>query len=135
LGQSGISQSVVPSSRTYLYLPLFFRHFIPAAAEGAPPAWKGLLDALAREKFGEAYEANTGVIRFPTSQGQLTTELATIPPGRQDDPDVAFFLQRNPDFASGVELACLAEISLENTQGIGRRWLSQALSLTTPVEA
>ena len=115
--------------RTYLYLPSFFRHFIPSVAEGAPPEWKGLLDDLAHHKFGNAYNARTGLIRFPASRGQLTAELAKIPSGRRDDPYVAFFLQRNPDFASGVELACLAEVSLENTHGIGRRWLNQALSL------
>ena len=115
--------------RTYLYLPLFFRHFIPGAGEaGAPPEWKGLLDELAYDKFGGAYDPRTGLIRFPFSRGQLTAELATIPASRRDDPNVAFFLKRNPDYAHGVELACLAEVSLENTHGVGRRWMEQALS-------
>ncbi len=116
--------------RTYLYLPLFFRHFIPGVGEaGAPQEWKGLLDELALHKFGEAYDPWTGLIRFPASRGQLTQELATIPASRRDDPHVAFFLGRNPDYTDGVELACLAEVSLENTHGVGRRWLNQALSL------
>lgn len=114
--------------RTYLYLPLFFRDFIPSGSLDATPGWKELLDELAYAKFGTHYNAQSGLIRFPTSRGQLTPELATIPPGRQDDPYVKYFLERNPDFANGAELACLAEISLENTRGIGRRWLSQALS-------
>lgn len=114
--------------RTYLYLPLFFRNFIPGVSAGAPSEWMALLDELARAKFGVCYNAQSGLIRFPASRGQLTPELATIPPGRQNDPHVNYFLEQNPDFATGVELACLAEISLENTRGIGRRWLSQALS-------
>jgi hypothetical protein len=116
--------------RTYLYLPLFFRHFIPGVGEaGAPNEWKGLLDELAIHKFGEAYDKRTGLIRFPASRGQLIPELATVPVSRRDDPHVAFFLERNPDYTKGVELACLAEVSLENTHGVGRRWLNQALSL------
>lgn len=116
--------------RTYLYLPLFFRHFLPGAGEaGAPQEWKGLLNELAEHKFGEAYDSRTGLIRFPASRGQLTAELATNPASRRDDPHVAFFLERNPEYAEGVELACLAEVSLENTHGVGRRWLHQALSL------
>ena len=115
--------------RTYLYLPLFFRHFIPGTREaGAPPEWKGLLDELAHDKFGPAYDPHTGLIRFPASRGQLTAELATIPASRREDPHVAFFVERNRDYAQGVELACLAEVSLENTHGLGRRWMQQALS-------
>ena len=115
--------------RTYLYLPLFFRHFIPGVGTAAPQEWNGLLDELARHKFHDAYDPQTSLIRFPASRGQLTPELIPIPQNRQDDPHVAFFLQRNPDYTAGVELACLAEVSPGNTHGVGHRWLSQALAL------
>jgi hypothetical protein len=114
--------------RTYLYLPLFFRTFLPSAIDQAPVDQRKLLDQLAAEKFGTHYDAATGLIRFPQSRGQLTPELATIPAGRQNDLHVQHFLRCNPDFAQGVELACLAEISLENTHGFGRRWLGRALA-------
>jgi hypothetical protein len=116
--------------RTYLYLPLFFRKFLPSVANDHEPCQKKLLDQLAAEKFGTHYDAASGLIRFPASRGQLTAELAEIPAGRRDDVHVRHFLSLNPDFAQGVELACLAEISLENTRGLGRRWLSQARSLS-----
>lgn len=130
--------------RTYLYLPLFFREFIPGpprntgpdpvasptrlgSNDSENPSLHGLLNEVASHRFGPAYDAATGLIRFPESQGQLTPELATIPEGRCDDPHVRYFLERNPDFALGVELACLTEVSLENTHGPGRRWLERAL--------
>jgi hypothetical protein len=130
--------------RTYLYLPLFFREFVPGppldpgpnpvaserrpgSNDGGNPSLHRLLNEVASHRFGPAYDAATGLIRFPESQGQLTPELATIPEGRCDDPHVRYFLERNPDFALGVELACLAEVSLENTHGPGRRWLERAL--------
>lgn len=114
--------------RTYLYLPLFFRKFLPSVANDHEPWQKELLDQLASEKFGTDYDTASGLIRFPASRGQLTAELAEIPAGRRDDVHVRHFLSLNPDFAQGVELACLAEICLENTRGLGRRWLSQARS-------
>lgn len=117
--------------RTYLYLPLFFRKFLPTVANDDEPCQKELLDQLAKDKFGTNYDAASGLIRFPASRGQLTAELAEIPAGRRDDAHVRHFLSLNPDFAQGVELACLAEISLENTRGLGRRWLSQARSFET----
>jgi hypothetical protein len=127
--------------RTYLYLPLFFRDFVPSPSSSDPlsspikpclngssiPSLQGLLDEVARHRFGSAYDADKGLVRFPESQGQLTAELALIPEGRRGDPYVRFFLDRNPDFARGVELACMAEVSLENTHGLGRRWLEHAM--------
>lgn len=127
--------------RTYLYLPLFFREYVPAikrsdpvasaikpcCIETSPAALQRLLREVAQQRFGDCYDAESGLIRFPRSQGQLTPELVVIPEGRRDDPHVRFFLERNPDYASGVELACLAEVALENTHGLGRRWLERAL--------
>jgi hypothetical protein len=127
--------------RTYLYLPVFFRDFVPSPSSSDPlssptepcpkgssiPSLQALLDEVARHRFGSAYDADTGLVRFPESQGQLNPELAVIPEGRRGDPHVRFFLDRNPDFARGVELACMAEVSLENTRGLGRRWLEHAM--------
>lgn len=115
--------------RTYLYLPLFFRRFLPSNANDHEAWQKELLDHLAKKKFGAHYDAASGLIRFPASRGQLTAELADIPAGRRNDVHVRHFISLNPDFAHGVELACLVEISLENTWGLGRRWLSQARSM------
>ena len=116
--------------RTYLLLPLFFRHYVPAVGHNAPAEWKRLLDQAAHEKFGAAYDPVCGLVRFPRSQGHLRRELAQIPVSRHDDPHVRFFKERNPDFALGVELACLTEVTLENTHGLGRRWLGRALRET-----
>lgn len=115
--------------RTYLFLPLFFQRYLPGLVNTAPPEWGRLLDEVARNKFGNAYDEWTRLVRFPSSHGQLTGELAEIPPGRRGDAHVRFFMAQNPDFAKGVELACLTEVSLENTHGLGRRWLGQALEL------
>ncbi len=63
---------------------------------------------------------------FPESLGQLKAELAAVPQRRLQHPHVQFFLQRNPDFARGIELACLAEISPANMKLFAGRILMQA---------
>lgn len=100
--------------RTYLFLPLFYREFYPRRDAVPPPYEKALMDTLAFQKFGNAYDPCAGVVRFPKSQGQLSRDLAEVPPARRQHPDVQFFLSRNPGYAAGDELVCLARISPDN---------------------
>ncbi len=113
--------------RTYLYLPLFFKSYHPHH-QGTGTELKSLLDELARAKFGSSYDPISELIQFEPPQARLGAGLDDIPQNREHDPAVNYFLQRNPDFAQAVELACLATISLENTHGIGTRLLTQALA-------
>jgi len=113
--------------RTYLYLPLFFKNYFPRHDIVEAPGLNELLITLAKERFGSAFDEKAGVLRFPESLGQLTPEFAQIPDARSDDPHVQYFLRKNPGFALGEELACLAEVSLENTHGLGQRWLEKAI--------
>jgi hypothetical protein len=112
--------------RTYLYLPLFFETFYPNRQVPTPEFEQRVLDALATTKFPLYYRAERGVIEFPESQGQLKPHLAGIPERRLRNPHVQFFLQRNPAFAAGCELACLAEISPSNMKLFAGRILQQA---------
>ena len=107
--------------RTYLYLPLFFREFYPRAGRSAPAFEQRVLDTFALAKFRDHYDRASGLISFPRSHGHLTPELAAVPPHRRGDEHVRFFLERNPGYANGTELACLAEISLANLNDFGRR--------------
>jgi len=113
--------------RTYLYLPLFFKTFYPNHAETTQEL-RPLLEKLAQEKFPHAFDEKLGLIRFDSSQGQLRGDLCEVPDGRRDNADVSYFMKRNPDYAQGSELACLAEISLNNTHGVGRRFLRKAIA-------
>jgi len=113
--------------RTYLYLPLFFRAFEPRVDSAGDETLTPLLDSLARRRFGEDWKPESGLVKFAESKGHLTPGLAEVPAGRENDPHVQFFRSRNPGYAAGDELACLAEVTLENTHGLGRRWLGQAV--------
>ncbi len=113
--------------RTYLYLPLFFHDFYPRWNAPTPEYEQRVLDRLASSKFPREYDPETGLILFPQSQGQLNGKLAAVPPRRLLQPDVKYFLERNPKFGSGVELACLAEISPFNMKLFAGRIMTTQL--------
>jgi len=114
--------------RTYLYLPLFFETFFPNCEVPTPAFEQQVLDTLARAKFRHNYHAETGLIEFPCSQGQLKPQLAEIPARRLGDAHVQFFLKRNPMHAYGHELACLARISPSNMKRFGGRIIGQVVA-------
>jgi hypothetical protein len=120
--------------RTYLYLPLFFETFYPNCGAPTPPFEQQVLDTLAAAKFRDHYHSETGLIEFACSQGQLKPQLAEVPDRRLRDPNVQFFLKRNPLYAHGHELACLARISPSNMKRFGDRMMGQVLAGREQIE-
>jgi len=100
--------------RTYRFLPVFFRRFYPTGEDGTPVLETALLHAVASHRFGAAYDPQTGLVRLGPAGDWLLPELARVPAARLRDPHVAFFLQPNPGFAAGDELAYLAAIRRDN---------------------
>jgi hypothetical protein len=100
--------------RTYRFLPVFFHLFYPSCDGRTPPGAKPLLDHVCRAKFGARYDARRGVVVPSGDDDFLNPEMAETPPTRLKDPHVAFFLERNPGYARGEELACLAPLAESN---------------------
>lgn len=114
--------------RTYRLLPTFWQVFYPHYDRPTPIAMQQLMDDLAQQQFGEAYDAHTGLVRFPQPQ-MLSPILGTIPPERRSDPHIQFFEQANPDHGQGDELVCLTEICAENLTAAGQRmWFGRRLA-------
>jgi hypothetical protein len=111
--------------RTYRFLPVFWREFWPRHDAEMSAEMRMMRDALARGRFGEAYDAEGGVVRFGAPQ-RLRGELAEVPEGRARDAHVAFFLACNPGHAEGDELVCLTELSDDNLTAAGRRVVREA---------
>jgi hypothetical protein len=109
--------------RTYRLLTLFWREFHPRYDRETPEATRRLVDHLARQRFGERYDAAAGVVRFAEPQ-RLREHLTGIPDKRREDPHVAFFARANPGFERGDELVCLAELSSANLTPAGRRMVA-----------
>jgi hypothetical protein len=111
--------------RTYRFLPLNFQVFHPAPGRPVPEAPRALLEHVARLKFGARFDAERGLIRADGAKDRLRPELCTIPEGRAGDAHVRFFLERNPDFAQGDELACLAALRKDNLTPLGWRQIER----------
>jgi hypothetical protein len=99
--------------RTYLYLPLFAKKFHPSPYEKNPE-----LERIAATTssciFGDAWKTGEGLIRFPSSHGRLTPQLADDIENRMNNPYVSFFNSRNPRFSQGEELVCITEMTQPN---------------------
>lgn len=112
--------------RTYLFLPLFFHQFYPRHDRITPAREQKILDTLASIRYPGYYARESGLIVFPESHGNLNRQLAEIAPHRLRNPHVQFFLSKNPGFAEGHELVCLAEISAQNMRSYAARMLSES---------
>lgn len=111
---------IVKGHRTYRYLPAFSRRYYPTHKEETPPDIQRIMDELAVEKFADAYQAESGVLRFPQSRGYLRQEWAEPGADLAKKANVAFFLQANPGYLSGDELVCLTELSEKNMRFVSR---------------
>ncbi|MGH9661615.1 MAG: hypothetical protein ACRD96_23910, partial [Bryobacteraceae bacterium] len=115
--------------RTYRYLPLFSRVYYPSWNRPTPPDAQELIDQIARRKFGAAYDARAGVVRFAEPRGQLRGEWADVRPEMLRKPEVRFFVERNPGYRRGDELVCLTELSAANMRSYAGRAFTEALRL------
>lgn len=107
--------------RTYRFLSAFAHAFWPARDRTTPTHAQHLMDELAQERFGAAYDRATGLIRFPESQGQLRSTYASVTDAHRRRPDVDYFLSRNPGYSNGDELVCLCELAADNLRPLARR--------------
>ena len=105
--------------RTYKLLPLYFQDYHPRPDAPLPPQTAAIMAALAERKYPGCYDPRRGLLRFARRKDRLRPELAAIETRRLKDPHVRFFLERNPGYAQGDELVCLARISRDNF----KRWL------------
>jgi hypothetical protein len=98
--------------KTYLLMANNFPVHYPRHEAPTPPGMQRLLDALATQAFGQHYSAADGLIRFPRALGRVREEVAPISEEEcASNPRIRFFAERNPRWAEGTELACLAEMT------------------------
>lgn len=96
--------------KTYLLMRNNFTMY-PNHERPTPPAVQATLERVARLKFGARYDPARGVVAFPAGTA-VKPEVADVPALDAASPDVRFFLEKNPGWADGDELCCLAEIRL-----------------------
>jgi hypothetical protein len=112
---------LIKGARTWRILSSCFRAFHPSLHAGSASTCPSLAHALGEQTFGNAYDPDTGTIWMGQSFGHLKPALAEIPPRHRDRPDIRLFLERNPGFAQGRELLCLARLAPDNLRSSARR--------------
>ncbi len=94
--------------KTYLLLIHHFPKSLPRVDRGAQPRLQQTLQQVACDRFGDAFNAITGVISYETPRERVRHDVAPIHRPLLNDPHIAFFAARNPRYEQGDELACLA---------------------------
>ncbi len=113
---------IVKGHRTFKYLPAFTHAFYPHWSIDHSDL-KPLLDSLAKEKFGQHYDAREGIISFQKSHGHLKSDYAYPKESERSNEAVRFFLERNPGYMQGDELACICSFDDENLRSLTKRIL------------
>src|SRR5476651_1954199 len=70
---------IVKGHRTYRYLSLFSNEYYPRHDAATPPEQQFLMNHLARSRFGDAYDAESGLVKFAGRRSFLREDLAPIP--------------------------------------------------------
>lgn len=117
---------ITKGHRTYRFLPIFFKNFHPKRGVSIS-FYQEVLDFLAAKKFKDVYDALSGTLRYSTSQGHLKPEWADAENYLNRHKEVEFFLLKNPDYAKGAELVCIAELCEDNLKSFALKGFKQGL--------
>jgi hypothetical protein len=111
--------------KTYRYLPVFFKEFLPHPGDGAPAFEKRLAAFLGQQKYGPHFDAAAGVIRANGDGQRLRPGVADPDPAHLTDEYVRYFVEANPGAATGDELLCLARCHPDNLKPFILRQLTR----------
>lgn len=103
--------------KTYMMMRMNFRRSYPNHSGPIPSLFQRVLDRYYGKKFGDAYDSKSGLITFPIPLGAVKGGFADPTEKQLADPDIRYFLKRNPDYRNGVELACVTEIQFTDFIG------------------
>ncbi len=100
--------------KTYRYLPLFFHEFYPRRDTAMPAHIDSKLKKIGQWRFHDKFSPSLGIVQATPDSCRLRPEVAPIDLRRLKDPDIEFFVSRNPNHAQGDELCCLAPLTRTN---------------------
>lgn len=110
--------------RTYKLIPLFYKEYYPRPDRETPPDFQAFMDELGNRKYPGEYR--DGLI-IPSEPDFLKNAATDVPERRRNDPDVQFFIAKNPGFGKGDELLCVTRLAPDNLTKTGRRVLNDEL--------
>ena len=107
--------------KTYRFLTVFYKEYYPCYNRPTPPEMQALMDHLAKERFGDEYHCDLGVVRFQHGATPLREGVAEVTDERLKDEHIAFYLEKNPHHDQGDELVCITRVHPDNFTPAGRR--------------
>lgn len=96
--------------KTYMLMRRNFPRSYPSLEGAIPEDLSAIKNEFYREKFSSYYNPETALIDFGKSLGRVKDQVAAPTLRDMTNPDVKFFLDHNPRYPQGVELACIADI-------------------------
>ena len=69
---------------------------------------------IGTNRYSSRYNPLTGVIGRNIDSDFLKDGIADIGQRELSNPHIRFFAEKNPDYAKGDEMVCLADLSVEN---------------------
>lgn len=113
--------------RTYRILPFFFKQFFPNLDSEITIEIKEVLDKFCLMKFPSYYDSQTGLLSSDKQRQRLHPDSGDCELPDCCDEHVKFFIQQNPKFENGDELACIASIKTTNLTSGMLRFTRRAL--------
>lgn len=110
--------------RTYRYLPVYFHRYYPAPGSDGDSAEKEVLDHLGYLRFGDRYDAESGIIQCSCDY-RLKPGVSDISEELLKDLRIAFFQKKNPGWLKGDELACLVRLEEGNLRRSFRKEVAE----------
>lgn len=101
--------------KTYLMMANNFIEHWPRYERETPPDKKEILDGLATTLYGNHYSPEGGIISFSDEELKDSLKIGVAPITKsmlQENPRIAFFAAKNPEWERGNELCCIAPMSL-----------------------
>jgi hypothetical protein len=105
------------SYKSYLILPRNLAVFWPRWDRETPAPVAGFMDFLARERYGDAWSPETGMVRR-TGKKRLRPDTAPLDERQRANPNARFFDTVNPGHRDGDVLVCLVPLTLRNLVAI-----------------
>lgn len=121
--------------KTYLMMANNFETYYPRFDQPTPAKVQALLDSFAQQLYPTTYNPVTGLIVHPESDAKDRLKAQVAPICEKllaENPRVAFFVERNPNWKQGDELACLGEMTFSLPFEYQYKLLRKSLSRFLP---
>ena len=122
--------------RGYLLMANNFPEYYPRFDQPTPADVSAMMERFYGQKFGSDYRSDLGLtMAYEADPCRVKETVAPIGQLELTNPKIAFFAAQNPEWSKGVELACVARVSLsvpimyawkrfkKTTAALGYQWL------------